>query len=188
MHTKEQLVTDLIANKAVQFTEEDRTWLETLEDAQLTKLSPVDNEDDDAPSGDVAAATIDADASDDTPSIQLTDVGSSVDDVDDAPVTTDDYIAAAPEELREVLNSGLTMHRARKKSLVDGLVANNRCKFTTAQLESKDIDELENLSLLAQVVSYEGSGANLSSGLRDNADTPPEPLKLFDLNKTADAA
>ncbi len=185
MHTKEELVTGLIANEAVQFTEEDRTWLETLEVAQLTKLAPVVNEDADAPSGDTVV--VDDDNSD---AIQLTPVGSTVVDDDPAPVSTEDYIAQAPEEVQQVLNSGLTMHRARKSALITGLTANSRCKFTAAQLESKDIEELENLSALAVDITYEGAGANLGAGLRDNADAPPAPLQLFDLNanRNADAA
>ncbi len=181
MHTKEQLVNELIANEAVQFTEEDRTWLETLEDAQLTKLSPVDNAADDAASGDDGAG------GDDNPDgIQLIDVGSSGDDT--PPVSTEDYINAAPPEVQEILNSSLSMHKARKAALISALAANTRCKFTAEQLESKDIPELENLAALAVDISYEGAGANLSSGLRDNADVPPDPIPLFDLNQNADAA
>lgn len=178
MHTKEELVNELIANKAAQFTEEDRGWLEGLEDAQLAKLSPVDNAEEDAASDD--------ESSDNDSSIELTPVGSTQETDDTAnnlPVSTDDYIADAPSEIQEILNSGLEMHRARKNALVKGLVANTRCRFTAEQLESKDIGELENLTALASPdVSYVGNGANLTPGLRDNADTPPEPLKLFDLN------
>lgn len=178
MHTKEQLVIELIANEASQFTEEDRPWLETLEDVQLAKLSPVDNEDADNSSGDDATGD----------SIDLHTVGDPVDD-DVPPVSTEDYVAAAPEEVQEILNQGLSMHKARKDALITALSANARCRFTKEQLEAKSVDELENLASLACDISYEGAGANNSAGLRANQDDlPPEPAKLFNLNATADAA
>ncbi len=178
MHTKEELVNGLIANTASQFTEEDRGWLETLEDAQLTKLAPVVNEDAADSSEDDSDTEDDADAGG---GANTRTVGG---DEDTAPISTEDYIANAPEEEQQVLNSGLSMHRARKNALVTELVANSRCRFTKEQLDSKDVPELENLAALAVDITYELGGANLSVNADDN-DAVPEPAKLFDLNAHA---
>ncbi len=180
MHTKEELVNGLIANEASQFTEEDRDWLETLEDAQLTKLAPVVNTEGDASSGDASDAEDDAGGG-----ANLRPVGG--DDEANISVSTEDYIANAPEEVQQILNSGLSMHRARKNALVTALVDNSRCKFTKEQLESKQVDELENLAALAIDISYELGGANLSANTGEDADAVPEPVKLFDLNADATA-
>lgn len=183
MHTKEQLINELIANKAVQFAEEDREWLGTLEDAQLAKLSPVDNADGDAASADAeASANANANA-DANAGVNLHPVAGD----DDAPVSTEDYIADAPAEVQEVLNAGLSMHRARKESLVTALIANSRCRFSKEQLEAKQIPELENLASLAVDISYEGSGANLHTLSADD-DAPPKAPQLFDLNAHKNAA
>ena len=181
MNQKEELVNGLIANDASQFTEEDREWLISLEEAQLAKLSPVDNADDDADSGDGS----DANDNDNTDAIDLHPVAGA--DGDGTPVSTEDYIADAPEEVQAVLNQGLSMHRARKSALVGALVANSRCKFSKDELESKEIPELENLAALAVDISYEGASPVLSIA-RGADDAVPEPPQLFDLNQTADAA
>jgi len=186
MHTKEELVNGLIANKASQFVEEDRDWLNTLEVAQLSKLSPVGNDDGDAGSGDDGASDND-NADTDTETIALHTVGDAdaAGDGDGAPVSTEDYIADAPPEVQAVLNQGLSMHRARKDALIGALTGNSRCKFSKEQLESKEIPELENLAALAVDISYEGAAPALSTLQADDA--IPAPPQLFDLNN-ADAA
>lgn len=179
MHTKEELVRDLIANAASQFTEEDRGWLETLEDAQLAKLAPVVNEESEASSEDDSTSE-DVDTVVDDNVSSLRPVGGEV-----TPISTDDYIAGAPEEIQAVLNSGLAMHRARKIALIAALTGNSRCKFTKEQLDSKDVPELENLAALAIDITYELGGANLSTNASDDDNAVPEPIKLFDLNANA---
>ena len=187
MNPKEELVNELIANEAVQFTEEDRVWLTSLEEAQLTKLSPVDNSDGDANSGggsdtdtidlhavsDVDAAAAEAEAA-------AAAAGGEV-----TPVSTEDYIADAPVEVQAVLNQGLSMHRARKDALVGALTANSRCRFTKEQLEGKEISELESLAALAVDISYEGAAPVLT--IAADADAVPEPPQLFDLNNAGAA-
>jgi len=166
----EELVNGLIANEGTQLTEDDREWLSSLEEAQLTKLVPVTNSAPEAPAAPIESAE---------------PVASAVAEpaVSNAPpVTTDSYIAAAPDEIRQVLNSGLRMHRDRKDALVAALKANSRCKFTDAQLQAKDIDELENITALATDISYEGQGTTLTAntGADDNA-APPAP-EIFSRN------
>ncbi len=65
--------------------------------------------------------------------------------------TAAEFIARAPEGIREVLEQGLKVHNAQKEQLVTALKANARCKFTEAQLRAKGVDELKALSELAQV-------------------------------------
>lgn len=71
----------------------------------------------------------------------------------DRPKTAEEYLASSdmPDEFKEVLDSGLKMHREKKARLVKELSSNKRCKFTKDQLEAKGIEELEALAELANV-------------------------------------
>ena len=71
-------------------------------------------------------------------------------------LTLEEYVAAAPAPVQEVLNEGLRMQKQRKAFLVDGLIANANNPFTKEQLEAKSLGELEQLAQLARVPSYEG--------------------------------
>ena len=167
----EELVNGLITNEATQYVEDDRGWLSSLEESVLTRMGPVVTEEVTQTPEEIAAeqAVIDAAA-----------------ESDNTPITTEAYIASAPPEIQDVLNQGVRMHEARKKALVTGLVANERCKFTQADLESKPLGELENLAALAFDVTYEGTAPLLTSV--EDSDAIPEAPKLFDLTKTANAA
>ena len=167
---KEELVNGLITNEATQYVEDDREWLSSLEESVLARMSPVVPDDTQTPE-EIAAeqAVIDAAA-----------------ESNNTPITTEDYIASAPPEIQDVLNQGVQMHEARKKALVTGLVANERCKFTQTDLESKPLAELENLATLAFDVTYAGAAPLLTAA--EDSDAIPEAPKLFDLNKTANAA
>jgi len=162
---KEKFVTDLIANEGTQFTDDDKDWLMALEEAQLTKLSPEDEADDtETPAGGAAAA----DADDD----EVLPVAAS------ANMSTEDYIANAPPEIQAVLNASVKTHQARKVALVDTLVGNTRCRFTKEQLNAKDVDELEQMAVLAGVES-DFTGAAPISVSSEHDDAPPPPPTIF---------
>ncbi len=173
--SKEALVKDLIANEALQYTEDDSEWLNTLEESQLERMTPLEVKS--VVNNDLASAA-------DPDPAQLTA------NAQPKAVTTKEYIDAAPEELRQVLNSGLEMHRKRKGLLVKALMDNSRCTFTQKALEAKDITELENIAALATDISYEGQSVTLSTNTGEEADevyTPATPI--FDLKpKKVDAA
>ena len=177
---REEIVNGLIANEGTQFGEDDREWLMTLEEAQLSRMTPV-----------VASVEETTNVGEQSEGEQPTAVVTP--EVNSAaavkPVTTDDYIANAPAEIQEHLKSGLRLHRARKDALIQGLKNNSRCKYTEAQLKAKDIDELETLVELAAVeVSYEGNGASLAANAGGEDDNLAPPAPLIFTTKNADAA
>jgi len=172
----EELVNGLITNAETQFTEDDREWLSSLDEERLTKLTPVANSE---------SESDEEEESNENESTEAEPRGNEPST--NASVTTDEYIAGAPDEIREILNSGLRMHRARKDALIEGLTANARCKFTIDQLQMKDIEELEYLSELADGgLSYEGQGATLTAneGEEESGFTPAPTI----FSKNADAA
>lgn len=99
--------------------------------------------------------------------------------------TAQEYLAAAPAEIREALESGMRMHENHKATLIQSLLkAGARCKFNEQQLRSFDVPMLENLVELARVPTYDGVGG--SGGMRqhaqeiqvnaaDLAEAPPPP-------------
>jgi hypothetical protein len=177
---KEELVNGLIANEATQYVEDDREWLDSLDEDQLSKMAPVEAS---QTPEEIAAAAAEVTANAEAEAAAAAEESEGA----DAPVTTEAYIASAPDEIQAVLNSGVQMHQARKEALVEALVANARCNFSKEDLESKPIQELENISALACDVTYIGSAASLTAA-QDDSQTVPEPPQLFDLSRNADAS
>lgn len=80
-------------------------------------------------------------------------------------LTVNEYIARAPRGIREVLNSGLRTLAAQRNASIDIILANERNRFTKAQLLEKPVEELEALADLAtddpeerRVMNYLGQG------------------------------
>jgi len=161
----EELVNALIANEGTQWNEDDREWLGTLEETQLSKMAPS------GPTEEELAAIAAAEA-------QARGEGNG------APMSTDEFIAQAPAEIQAVLESGVQMHRDRKAALVAGLLANSRNRFSKEDLKAKSIKELNNIAALsASDVSYIGAGANLSNQQEDE-NAAPMP-QVFDLSQAS---
>src|SRR5690606_11348602 len=164
---KEKLVQSLIDNAATRFEESDRSWLLNLESTALEKLMPQDQE---------SPTEGDPDGSDPNAAGNGDGVGEQP-----SPATLHAYIAAAPPEVQEVLQSGLRMHQTRKNTLIAALVANKRNKFSKQYLEQQNLETLENLATLADVKpDYSGRGAVRHQAENDNViQAPPElfPVK-----------
>jgi hypothetical protein len=170
---KEALVQALIDNAATKFTADDQEWLMTLEEEQLTKLEPEEEETPPEPT----AVT----PSEETPPAE--GEPTEVEPIAAAAPTVEDYVKNAPSEIQEVLNTGLRMQRARRNDLVKALLENARNKFTKEQLQAKPLDELENLASLADVPDYSAAGAILQNASSVDDDAPPEPKLVFNLGK-----
>jgi len=65
------------------------------------------------------------------------------------PASVEEYIAAAPEGMREVLANGFKAYQAKKQETIKTILANRRNPFTEEELKAKDLDELERLAQLA---------------------------------------
>lgn len=105
--------------------------------------------------------------------------------------TFQELLANASPEIREVMDSGLRMHNARKTGLIAQLVAaGDRCAFDENYLKAQSIDTLEKLARLAQIQSFEGVAGphTVTSNAADDADAPPPAPMVFELNPKKDAA
>lgn len=91
--------------------------------------------------------------------------------------TMAEYLSEMPAEMRAVFESGLKMHRQKKAELIKTLQESGRCKFSNEQLQSFDLDMLENLVELAAVPTYEGTATPRVNAASD--DSIPMPPALF---------
>lgn len=117
-------VCDLIGNKALGFTEEDRKWLTELAPEQLAKMVPK------APTTNVEVK----------PEVKVEPP---------KPVTMDELLSNASPELRESIQEGQRTLAAKKSAVIASIVANKRNVFTEDALKAKPIAELEALAALA---------------------------------------
>jgi Uncharacterized protein conserved in bacteria (DUF2213) len=65
------------------------------------------------------------------------------------PITINEFVAAAPAEMQDVLRNSLRLHEDQKAKLVATITANKQCGYTKAELEGKPMEELEKLARLA---------------------------------------
>lgn len=99
-------------------------------------------------------------------------------------MTVQEYIAAAPEGMREVLQSGIRAHNERKDILVKKITANAQNKFAEAELRAFSIDLLENIVALTGDVTpnYQGVAAPAPT-VQQVDNSVPAPPRLFEVKK-----
>lgn len=177
-----KLVNSLIANHG--YAEDDRESLMALNEAVLQRM--ISN---------AEAATQNNDEGEDTGASE--GGGQSEDETgeeaatqnQEGPQTVDDYISAAPEGIRDVLNASILEHNRKKAKLVKGIFANKANRFTEQALNAKPLEELEAIASFANnaapapkpAATYAGQGGITES--TENSETTVEPMDtptLFD--------
>lgn len=180
---KTKVIEALISNKGTPFDATDKKYLTGLDETKLSALTakfdaPVDNKGDETTDTQVAT---NKGKTDEVVEGKTTETSVAQPQV---PATLDEYIQAAPAEMREVLRSSHTLHQKQRTDLITHITANARNKFSEEQLKDMSTDVLENLATLAgHVVDYSGVGAgNLRNQGVDEDTKIPEPPKLFAVN------
>jgi len=167
--SKETIVNDLITNG--QFEEADRETLMATDERILNQLKPVANQ------------TVETTA-EETKTTEVA-VDNAAPAAEKKPQTIEEYIADAPAEYRPVLKLSFNTYKAEKKKLVKQIVANKQNRFTEQQLMVKDIEELQNIAVIAvgevkQTPRYDGQGDTVEV---DNEQPALEMPKMsFDKN------
>lgn len=101
------------------------------------------------------------------------------------PVTVEDYIAAAPVGMQDVLANSLKLHNAARSKLIEGIKANEANGFSNEQLDAMDMQMLEQLNALASAAKPPADYSGQAGGPRTNgaADTDqnsvPAVLEAF---------
>ncbi len=145
-----ELIDSLIANDATQWEEGDREVLQNMDDDTLAKLAPVEVESDQQ-------------EFEDEP------------DVDDGPVTMEEYVAKAPAQFQDVIKNGLAAHEQAKAKLIDTITENEANQFSKEFLQTKGIQELEGLAAIAAVPAPAAPAAAAPVPMFNGAATPSKP-------------
>ena len=166
---RNEAITKLIECECSRFVVNDRPFLETLTDDQLTAalaLEPVKQPEPAA----VAAPFVATPAVTPEPKIEFKPPAAPM------ILTADQYVAAAPPAVAGVLRRALAREQAEKDSLVAALVANERNRFPEEALRNKDIEELKAMTDLAAItVNYAGQSGGPAPRM---AKTGPPPMPL----------
>ena len=156
----------LIANEGTAFTDEQKEWLLTLSEDQLTAMEPV-----------VLKKDPEAKAN-----VEPTETKTETEAAEKAdPQTTEQFLSAAPPEVQEVLNEGIALRNQKRGTLVTALKANDSCDYTVDELKAMSIVNLEKLAKLANVQTFEGQGGGLRTQMDIGDDGVPPAPNVFDL-------
>lgn len=169
---KKLLVSALIANALLSFTEDDRETLMALDDAVLEKMKPAET-----PVENAVQKAAERGFNGPAPVANTAPV---------VPATTEEYIAAAPPAIRQLLQNSLATHEAEKNKLIAEITANKSNTFTPEFLSMKDIPELKGIAALANngkaaeggVPMFIGQSFGVPGSIVDNAVDDDEPLSL----------
>ena len=107
--------------------------------------------------------------------------------VNTQPRSVEEYIAAAPVEMQEVLTESIRLHADRKGKIVKALKANDRCDYSEEELQAMSVTDLERMSKLANVPTYAGAAPSAPRTQSKQDDSPPKILEAFPV-KGANAA
>lgn len=145
MDKKKEIIDRLIADPTTSWKEEHRSVMVTINEAELTKLLPVENSSGvPAGAGSPAGGAGTGAAAAETAPARVAAEGAAA-----APLFANAkaFLDAIPDPaIRRVLEQGLAANDRRKGALIAGLVANKACKFAKAELEAMELDWLEKVS------------------------------------------
>jgi hypothetical protein len=148
MERKEQ-IDGLIANKKTTFTEDDRKWLETLDDCSFARVAKLVDEL--------------------TPVVNEPNEPAPVPKTPETPKpqTVDEYIANAPGEVADVLKESMRMRSERKENLIRGILGNAANVWTEDELKAKGVGELEKIAAMGNL-DFSGRGGSMTQAPKSN--------------------
>jgi hypothetical protein len=140
---KDKFVGELIKNSA--WTEEDRKFLLGLNEDQLQKMAPTENEDDEGGEKglEVAPKAVEPAKAEVAPATNTAPVTNTA-------MTPEQFLASAPMDIREVLNDAMATHAIKKGQLIEKITANVKNVFTKDQLANMSVNELVAIAALAE--------------------------------------
>lgn len=162
---KEAFISSLIANQATRFSEDDREFLDGLDEKVLEKMEPVEA----APIEDPEAAG--------APIVSI------VNNAAPTVPTVEEFLATAPADVRSVLNQGLALQKQQRMDLTKAIKSNSRNKFSDEQLAGFDLDQLFNMAELAGDLpaDFTGNGGPRTPVVNATADETPAMPKVFEV-------
>ncbi len=123
------------------YSEEDRPWLETLEEAQINRMVDVNTKLTDA-EGKAAKVQTNAAAATTAPTPITTEAALQA---LSGKLTLDQFMGILPTDARETISSALTIQKARKQKLVSAIATHNKA-FSEVELNAMAVDMLEKIA------------------------------------------
>jgi len=154
---KTEIINALIANPKTRWAEGHRTVLESMEEEQLELLEPVEEE-------------TPAEASEET--TEDKDEAS-----DNEEITVEQYLAAAPESIRDAFQEGLEETANKRKRLITAIIKHKANPYDQAELEAMSTRALNKLSNFVEVEDYSGQGSVRTASNAKDEDSQFIPLK-----------
>jgi hypothetical protein len=141
---KMEMIALLVSTSGGLFSEADREYLERQEDTRLQMFINSVKKEQGAPKEPVTNKDKTPEAPTPKPTLSLAD-----------------YLAAAPEEYREVLASGIRIHQEQKAKVIQEITSNKANIFPLHTLQAKSFEELQALAALANAGKPSPSFAGL---------------------------
>lgn len=170
--SKEELIAKLIGNAESGWKNEDKEVLNSMNETQLEALCKkipepkVDNKEPEKKEPEVKVDNKEPEKKE--PVVQTV-----VNNEPKKPMTEQEYIAAAPKNIQNVLSHGLKAYNAERDRLIETITKNPRNQFAKDWLVTKEIEELRGLASLATVNDEPTSDAPSMFDFRGQA----EPAK-----------
>jgi len=161
----------LIANKATQWEEDDREFLNGLKDEQLEKLEPVKNEEKETEAKPKAKPEVKNDTTDEkvenkgTPKVE--------------PQTDEEYLNSMPPAFRKRWETLVHNEETEKDRLIGIITKNEKSKFTPEWLKMQDVEMLQNLAVLAKDETQDAQD-DVPNVLRFNYEGQGDPVNNDD--------
>ncbi len=176
MATNKERVNALIANKRTRFTDDDSKWLKDLSETQLEALEPVEQKPEETLTPTPKTVVVNT-----TQKLVQSDEGADDGKANEKVLkaqTAQEYVDAAPPEVKEALNEAMRTQSARRGELVEKLVDNQACDFSKEELSEMSIPQLEKLAKLARIPDFSGASGPVRTNATED-DTPPEAPEAF---------
>ncbi|MGI9504223.1 MAG: hypothetical protein ACR2RE_14335, partial [Geminicoccaceae bacterium] len=171
MNEREKAVNGLIANEAAPWSDDDRQFLMDMADDKFAKLTT-----------EPKAAEAGGGKGEAFPKVEIEPAANA----GDAPQSAEQYLAAAPAEVREILTDGMAERGRARADLIGKIKANESNQFTDEELQAMGSNQLRKLAALSfadanagrpAAANYAGAQPAASAGteIKHFADQPGEP-------------
>lgn len=175
---KKAFVSGLITNESNQFTENDRTFLEGLEEEQLKKMQSDQQPSANENKGDCGCKG--------TPSVnnQQQQTKKEEGPSTNKEKTMEQWIQDIPDpETREFIVNSRKKQQEHRDGLVQKLSANERCAFGEEDLKGMSTNQLEKLNKSIQVEDYSGMGGPSANYNQNSDEIPAAPSVVMASNE-----
>lgn len=161
----DEIIAELIDNESTQFSEDDKDWLGELEEDQLKKLLPTENEEVEDEVDEVDEVDEDPDEEEEeTPAIE---------NVDFSMFSVKDFVALANESVQNELSDALEFVSNHKTKLIETITSNS--DFTEDDVKDNSRSDLEKLAkALSSAINNDFTGINNGGSSKDDE----EPLEI----------